>query len=199
MDSQSAFVEMVARLHQYRFGLIVGAHGSGKSTLLHSLRPAISKVFNEIEYVQLSAPRSDRFLDRSANASRAANQLYAQQAQLPHGGLLVVDGAEQLWRLDLAWLLRKAKRYGQAVLATSHFPVGSMTILHETKVTSGLVLSLTESLLTEASPGVAKIVRSELAKQDWSTLTNVRDLWFELYDVVQPHLFPPVQVSTQQD
>lgn len=104
-----------------------------------------------------------------------------------------------MWRPDLTWLLRKAKRRGQAVLATSHLPVGGMTVLHETEVTTGLVSRLTESLLTEASPHVAKIVRAELGRQDWSTLTNVRDLWFELYDVVQPHVVPPPEVSDQQE
>jgi hypothetical protein len=190
---------MVASLHQHRCGMIVGAHGSGKTTLLHSLRPMLRDVFSEIKNVQLSAPSSVCRLARRQHARRAAKQLYSRQAQLRRGGLLVVDGAEQLWRLDLAWLLRKAKRRGQAVLATSHRPVLGMTILHETKVTRGLVSSLTESLLAEASPRVAKIVRAELSRQDWSTLTNVRDLWFELYDVVQPHIVPPAKVSVLQE
>lgn len=198
-DSQSRCVEIVSRLQQHRCGVIVGAHGSGKTTLLHSLRPALCDAFADIENVRLFASASGRLLARCQHARRLTKQVYSLQAQLWRGGLLVVDGAEQLWRPDLTRLLRKARRRGQAVLATSHSPVGGMTILHETEVTSVLVSSLTESLLTEASPQVAKIVQAELGRQDWSTLTNVRDLWFELYDVVQPHVVPPARLSVLQE
>ena len=155
--------------------------------------------FADVEDVQLSGPPSVAVFARCQHARRLAKQVYSRQACLPRGGLLVVDGAEQLWRPGLAWLLRRAKRRGQAVLATSHWPVRGMTVLHKTEVTSALVFSLTESLLAEASPKVAKIVRTELGRQDWSTLTNVRDLWFELYDVVQPHMVQPAHVSAQQE
>ncbi len=198
-DARSGYDEIVAKLLAHRFGVIVGAHGSGKTTLLHSLRTVLRDAFVDVEDVQLSGPPSVATLARCQHARRLAKQVYSHQDRLPRGGLLVVDGAEQLWRLGLAWLLRKAKRRGQAVLATSHWPVRGMTVLHETEVTSALVSSLTESLLAEASPKVAKIVRTELSRRDWSTLTNVRDLWFELYDVVQPHLVRPAHATAQQE
>ena len=45
---------------------------------------------------------------------------------------------------------------------------------------------------------VAELVRAELAKQDWPSLTNVRDLWFDLYDLVQPHMIHSAQRAAQQ-
>ena len=198
-DARSGYDEIVASLQSHRFGVIVGAHGSGKTTLIHSLRTVLRDAFADVEDVQLSGPPSVATLARCQHARRVAKQMYSRQNRLPRGGLLVVDGAEQLSRPGLAWLLRKAKRRGQAVLATSHWPVRGMTVLHETEVTGALVSSLTESLLAEASPKVAKIVRTELGRQDWSTLTNVRDLWFELYDVVQPHVVPLAQLSVLQE
>ncbi len=88
------------------------------------------------------------------------------------------------------------------MLATSHAPLRGMTIMHETEVNRTLVDSLAASLLAEAPRELAQVVNGELGNRDWSTLTNVRDLWFELYDVVQPHIVqahvPQTQVSQAQ-
>ena len=54
------------------------------------------------------------------------------------------------------------------------------------QVTRQLVEDLTESLLGTATDDVVEMVQIHLRNQDWTTLTNVRDLWFELYDIVQP-------------
>lgn len=180
--------EIVDALLRHRSGLIVGAHGTGKSTLLHSLRPQLWNLFPDVEHVQLSASRNLNLLPRLRHAFRQAQSLFARQAVLRHGGLLVVDGAEQILRVHLAGLLRNARWNDQAVLATSHQPIGGIPVLYQTKVTRSLVVALTDSLLAEVSPDVNRAVRAELCQRDWSTLTNVRDLWFELYDVVQPHL-----------
>lgn len=198
-DALSAIREIVTGLCECRRGLIVGAHGTGKTTLLYALRPGLHDSFEEVRYVQLSAPGSNRLRGRYIHMRRTARELFVRQAQLGHGGLLVVDGVEQLWRFDLWRLLRKAKRNGQAVLATSHHPVGGMRILHQTRVTRKLVRALTESLLADAAPELARVVLEELGRRECGGLTNVRDLWFDLYDVAQAHLVPTASLSTLQE
>ncbi len=198
-DSQSSIMRIVASLQQYRRGLIVGAHGTGKTTLLHALRPILQDSFAEVQYVQLSAPCSRRLRGRYTHMRSAAQQLFARQSQLGQGGLLVVDGAEQLWRFDLWRLLRNARNASQAVLATGHQPVRGMRILHQTRLTRQLVHALTESLLLDVPPWLANVVLEELGRRECGRLTNVRDLWFDLYDVAQPHVVPAASLSTLQE
>jgi energy-coupling factor transporter ATP-binding protein EcfA2 len=133
----------------------------------------------------------ERVFARLIHARCMKTLVFSQQARLSDGGLLIVDGAEQLWRGDLGRLLRRIGRRGQSVLATSHAPLRGMPVLRETETDGDLVQSLTQSLLAHASPHVIEVVQQELCKQDWSTLTNVRDFWFDLYDVVQPYMLQP--------
>lgn len=195
-DTNLRLAQIVARLQRHRCGLLVGPHGSGKSTLLQTLRPFLDQAFTEIENIRLSAAGSDRLRDRYGHLRLATKRLFELQNRLPSGGLLVVDGAEQLWRFHLARLNRIARRRGQAVLATSHSPIGGMPVLYRTVITPELVIALTEKLLAETTPGVARVVRAELGRREWSRLTNVRDLWFDLYDVVQPYVVPPTPQPT---
>jgi hypothetical protein len=51
-----------------------------------------------------------------------------------------------------------------------------------------LIQSLADRLLEDASPSVVEIVSRELKCRDLQACTNVRDLWFELYDIVQDEL-----------
>jgi GTPase SAR1 family protein len=183
--SDSNVVEIAGRLDQVGFGLIVGPHGSGKTTLLHSLGPWLSERFVDTKHLQLQASPSRAVLARRDHARRTARIVFSQQSRLCDGGLMIVDGAEQLGRLDLARLLRRIRRRRQAILATSHLPLRGMTVLHETNVSSNLVQSLTQSLVSNASHELVDFVNIELRKRDLSTLTNLRDLWFELYDTVQ--------------
>ena len=198
-NSQATILAVMDRLDQHRAGLIVGPHGSGKTTLLHSLGPWLNERFAETANMQLFAPPSPGILDRLAHARQTAQQVRRRHDLLGDGGLLIVDGAEQLWRHDLARLLRRVHRRGQTVLATSHLPLPRMTILHETKVSRNLVVSLADSLLEGVSADLAEIVHRELRKQDWSRLTNVRDLWFELYEVVQPQITPTLYPSSRNN
>ena len=103
-------------------------------------------------------------------------------------GLLVIDGIEQLCHRDQKQLIQKTQRQNIFLLATSHQPVCKMGILYQTAVDAMLVNSLVNGLLKDASPQVVEIVAAELEKRDLARLTNVRDLWFELYDIVQDYL-----------
>lgn len=182
--------EMIDRLRRRPAGLIVGPHGSGKTTLLHSLDRQLRDAYVQVARLQLSAPRSSSPLDRWRHRRRWASAALERQSGLADRGLLIIDGLEQLWRPDRRRLLRRLRRQDQTLLATSHTPLGGMAALHRTDVDGQIVAALTDRLLAEAPPAVTKMVRRELQRQDWSRLTNVRELWFDLYDLVQPHLAP---------
>ena len=75
-----------------------------------------------------------------------------------------------------------------------------MGILYQTAVDVMLINSLVNGLLKDASPQVVEIVAAELEKRDLARLTNVRDLWFELYDIVQDYLLvDPVKLRDVGD
>jgi hypothetical protein len=157
----------------------------------------LDDAFAETVRLQLFAPSLSAPLDRFKHSRRSAGIVLQNQARLGRRGLLIVDGLEQLWRSDRARLRRRMTRRNQTLLATSHAPLAGLTTLHRTSIDGELVASLTESLMVGASPAVTKVVHRELRRQDWSRLTNVRELWFELYDIVQPHFVQSQIASTE--
>lgn len=188
----SSSAELVDRLQQVSAGLIVGPHGSGKSTLLCSLDRWLRESFDQVVKLHLHAPDTSTLLHRLQNRRVSARRAIESQQRLSRGGLLIIDGLEQLGFLDRIRLLRRARRRQQTLLATAHAPLAGLTTLYRTQIDVRLVRSLTEQLVAGAPPELAKMVRGELDRQNWSTLTNVRQLWFELYDLVQPHVSPSI-------
>ena len=185
--------QLVRNLKSVRFGLIVGPHGSGKTTLLYSLVPYLADAFEgdgiaQVRQVQLTMPLVNDFWSRFKHARDSIHTLEVCLLGLSSGSLLIIDGVEQVTRRGLRRLLRKARRRGVFLLATSHHRVAGLSVLHQTAVDVMLIRSLVHGLLKNASPEVVEIVSQELECRDLSGLTNVRDLWFELYDIVQDHL-----------
>lgn len=187
-DDASLLHSIVDEVKSRHAGLILGPHGTGKSTLLHSLGPILSQAFTQMTSLQLFAPTSLGYFSRCEHSWRIGKTVRLQQSQLADGGLLVIDGAEQLGRLALAGILRRAKHRQQTILATSHSPIRGFTILHETTVDDKLIRELTECLIESVPGEVSELVRKQLGQRDLSKLSNVREWWFELYDVVQPHI-----------
>ena len=185
--------QLLSALQQHRAGLILGPHGSGKTTLLHTLRPHMSECFSEIRGLKFTQPRTRSIRVRCRHRRDAFLSGRRAIEQMKLGGALVLDGAEQVWRRDLRRLVSLANNRGQAVLATCHTPLGGIPILYRTGVSADLIWTLADRLLADADATVSKLVSDELRKRDLTTLTNVRDLWFEIYDAVQPHL---LQVNT---
>jgi len=183
-------------LRQHRRGCIIGPHGSGKTTLLHSLRPALKSRFDQVETVQICEAGSLRLAGRikhSRSCWRVIHQLVARLRQKSTHCLLIVDGLEQLlplhrWRL--AWTARTS---GPTLLATAHAALTAWPVVFETSCDRQRVVALTETLLEHATPQVASMVRTRLARHDWTGGTNVRDLWFDCYDDVQSHLLESIE------
>jgi hypothetical protein len=183
-----AMDQLVRGLVRDRIGVIVGPHGTGKSTLLHTLMPSLHREFAHVDLIRLHGGSGTGALRRWRHARRVGRQVFSTSSCAGEGALLVVDGIEQVsgWhRRRLLWCCR---RRGQAVLATSHRPLPGMSVLHRTWIHAELIEELVERLLGPASAEVSDLVRAELERRDLDRVGNLRDLWFELYDVVQPML-----------
>lgn len=178
-------------------GLIVGPHGSGKSTLLQTLRPVLQQRYSAVDWVRLTAPVSlppwSRLRRRVSNAGAIGERL----RDLPPGGLLVVDGLEQLHAAGRCWLRASLRGSGCDLLATSHRPLAGYATLFRTRITAPIVRELTESLVSTASPAVQAAVGRSLRRRDADCIDNLRDYWFDLYDVVETTTGVPVGSRSQ--
>ena len=187
---------LFATLRARRFGLIVGPHGSGKSTLLKTLEPGLRQRFPHVRFVVLQGPPPTPELDGKGRTIRRMGERLRQRlanlwevwkagVRLPVGGLLVVDGLEQLgtggrFVCSLGWRWR-----GQLVLGTAHQSLFGFRELWRTEVTPRLVTGLATRLLVRADPRVVSSVRLAMSRRDMGRVSNVRELWFDLYDVAQ--------------
>ena len=80
--------------------------------------------------------------------------------------------------------LASSKR--QFVLATSHRHLSPFASLFRTQATADLITELTEILLARFTSRIdPRQSSASLTRVNLTTLENVRELWFELYDVVE--------------
>jgi energy-coupling factor transporter ATP-binding protein EcfA2 len=175
---------LVANLQSRSLGLIVGPHGSGKSTLLRSLLPVLRLRYDKIHSLQTQSCPESGWAAAMRHRRQTADVVSAAEAELGPGGLLVIDGIEQLSR-STRRRVRRRIRDGGALLATSHRPLGGIPTLYCTRLTPSLVAELTDRLLESSPVGYREAVTAELSRRDLTQLTNLRELWFELYDVIE--------------
>ena len=107
---------------------------------------------------------------------------------LPGRGVLLLDGAEQLSDRGLRRVLSLASQNDQFVLATSHAAPMGLPVLYRTQLSPRAIRDLTRELLSDQDEELICLVESELDRRDLSKQTSLRDLWFDLYDVVQTYL-----------
>ncbi len=53
-----------------------------------------------------------------------------------------------------------------------------------------MIYDLTLWQVRQASIAVRSLVENDLRSRNLASIGNLRDYWFELYDLVQPHLQP---------
>ncbi len=179
---------IVDQLTRVRFGVIVGPHGSGKSTLLKSMEPLARSRFKQLSQIQTHACESSGWRASSRHRATVWRSVRHKLNQLGDGGLLIVDGLEQLSRFDRWRLVARAKARGLSILATSHSESVHFATLYRTEITRELVQSLAEELLEDAPPKIRQAVAEELDARDLASINDVRQLWFDLYDSVQSEL-----------
>lgn len=187
-DHGPSIDRLVRGVMEKRFGLIVGPHGTGKSTLLHTLTPAFRERFSEVQSIRLDGCPTGGVRERWRHARRVGRQVMSVASQAGRGALIVVDGIEQVLPWQRRRLLWGCRRRHQVVLATSHRSLPGLHVLYETRIHANLIEQLIDQLLDQASPEVEALVRAELERRDLDRVGNLRDFWFELYDVVQPSL-----------
>ncbi len=164
--------------------LIAGPHGSGKTTLLHGLRSHLACQTRQLASILLHSPSTAGIRARMLNHQRNFRRVLDCQRTLPPDGLLIIDGIEQLSGRSRRSLLRRASAGGYRILATSHQPLAGFTTVYHTRVRAEIIQSITSLLTSRTTEGLKKVVASELSRRELSKVTNVRDLLFELYDLV---------------
>jgi len=175
---------IVEELQRAKLGLIVGPHGSGKSTLIQTLLPELRKEFVQVGYLRLHGFQGQSRWQRFQHASHQGRQVRRTAASAPTQALIIIDGMEQLSPADRWWLKRHALRKEKWVLGTSHKTLGGFLTLHTTTVSRPLVQWLCDQLLHDAPPQTCEVVRERLQRTDIHSQTDIRKLWFDLYDAV---------------
>lgn len=189
VPAEDVIDRLLTSLVECRAGLIVGPHGTGKTTLLHTLLPTLGQRFSSVTMLRLGGCVTSHPLRRWRHVRHTGQELASEIRALSSvgcpPGLLVIDGAEQLSSWQRRRLLRWSHQGGHAILATSHRPLRGLDILHRTRLDAKLIRGLTMRLIAGASSDVASAVHRELDRRDLERESNLREMWFDLYDVVQ--------------
>lgn len=191
---------IVARLREVRCGVLVGDHGTGKSTLLRELASQLNDTMPGGQWVQLTqtwsaspslsfADRCQYLLPRLRETIANIRTVAATQRRVVAGGVLVIDGAEQLPAAFRSLIARSSHRREHFVLLTSHHDISSFQTLYRTRLTPTLIHELLDELLSIADAESNITLRAELQKHiagvNLDEVTNVRLLWDQLYEVAQ--------------
>jgi ABC-type branched-subunit amino acid transport system ATPase component len=155
---------LIAKLaaHNWR-ATIIGPHGSGKTTLLESLKPTLIAAGRSVHTVSLQ------------NGQRRLPPLPSHQGS---NFLLVIDGYEQLSRLERIEILSWSYLTRIGLLVTSH----ARTFL-PTLIRLAPNLALVEELVADLSAKVSTtITPADVAASHACHGSNVREILFDLYD-----------------
>jgi hypothetical protein len=162
---------LVHRLRHHRwYGQIIGPHGSGKSTLLQSLMPELQRAGRSIRLVVLRSGQRRFPLQTLPLASgNSATQV-------------IVDGYEQLGWFARRRLLRWCRQWGTGLLVTAHGPAGLPDLWHS-ETSLELALELLRRLLNDGER--SRISNANIAAAFHDCRGNLRETWFQLYDVYE--------------
>ncbi len=152
------------------WGQITGPHGYGKSTLLRSLLPELQAADRNVRLIELHAG------NRSLPISRSESTQWDDATQI------VVDGYEQLSRLERYLLRRRCRKSGAGLLVTAHKTTGLPTMW---EVTTSLELAQTLARRLTRSGDGTRIGEEDVAQAFQACCGDLRETWFRLYDVYE--------------
>jgi hypothetical protein len=163
-EGQSTDQLVIKLAAQEWWGQITGAHGSGKTTLLATLIPALTAAGRQVHQIRLH--------NRTCRLFSEAKEVQCGRT------LVVVDGFEQLGRFARLRLKRRCRRAGAGLLVTTHVSTGLSTLMHlspERRLIEQLVADLCAQVPSD-------ITRDDVAASHASHGSNVREIFFDLYD-----------------
>ncbi|MEM1227167.1 MAG: ATP-binding protein [Planctomycetota bacterium] len=168
----SALTESLQQLRLHRCGVIVGPHGSGKTTLLHDWRADLENAMSHLDWIQVvSDPHQSGWRGRFRIADGRA--VLRRAGDVPTGGLLIIDGAEQLSRLARFRIRNRVHQNRIHCLMTAHANLPGFKTLFNTGMDTEILRYLLNQLATDyPSDSVDQLDQVE----------NVREFWSELYD-----------------
>ena len=172
-----------------------GLSGTGKTTLLHSLMEVVGDAFTECSFIKLDGVLHAwrRWLTVSFGQFR---RVFLAVHNLPAGSLLILDGIEQLGLFARQIILVSARLRHVTVLATSHRNLFGMRVVHQTSLDAQLIHELVGQLLEGGSKEVQAKVEGWVRDYDLDQVANLREFWFEIYDLLQPDLIREAVPST---
>lgn len=179
--------QILTSLDRHRVGLLLGPHGSGKSTLVQSMLPEFRSHFRSVMPFQLCRHEGS-FLKRRSDRRHIVTELRESMRQCEPGSLLIIDGAEQLGSRWLGRLGRESRLRDLALLATCHRPISRFPVLYRTVVTPSLIHQLVGELTSHYPDSVQQWVALDLSRRSLTTQSDVRELFFELFDVVHARM-----------
>ena len=140
--------------------------------------------YQRIESILLHSASARGFWAEISNRRQNLDRVTRLQHILPAGSLLMIDGIEQLSGWSRRRIVRRGAARGHRILATSHAACSAFTIVYRSSVQPQIIQSVVSSLTAAAPAEIRKMVWSELGRRRLSKVTNMRDLLFELYDLV---------------
>jgi hypothetical protein len=161
---------LITKLAAQRWrGAILGPHGSGKSTLLDALKPALHAAGRNVDTIALH------------NGQRHLPRNFINACTRVPNSIAIIDGYEQL-----AWparfnLWRHMRTTDLGLLVTSHAPVRIPTLV-KLIPTRELIEQLVAELCANAS---TTITRADVAASYACYGSNVREIFFDLYDLFE--------------
>ncbi|MEM7474242.1 MAG: hypothetical protein AAF483_04560 [Planctomycetota bacterium] len=179
---------------------IVGPHGTGKSTLLENLAPALGQVRIRLgpEGIAAESNSDGNLVWLQLRRGRAGDLAFSPweciRQSKPHwckGGILILDGYEQLYPWQRLRLLIRLQLSGMRLLATSHRHHLALQTILETSVSDSIVHKVIGHLLRYCPEDqAAKEWLHAKAKQALlSHRGNLREALMDLYDCYRDREF----------
>lgn len=161
---------LIEQLRQNRWrGEIVGPHGSGKSTLVQSLIPLLIDAGRDIKLFTLHRGES------RLPVSGTDLQTWRENTQV------IIDGYEQLGGWTRTLVSRVCSKQGCGLILTSHAPTG-IPLLYRTRPELEVVQKLVQEMQPENN---RRVFDSDVARSFERQQGNIREVFFELYDLFE--------------